>query len=136
MYRRWQDILEKDFIDNNKWLIMNCTLEEYKLKCWNGGVFRSEPTDEVINEYAKYNNLELEIAKKYFNRYCSNGCLNKRKNPLKIKDKSVLGMNMKYFGRNVEKFKCKKCLMKEYEWTIEDWNQRVKDFKTQGCVLF
>lgn len=136
MYERWQNILKKDFIHNNKWLIMNCTIQEYCSKAWSGGVFRSEPTDEVIQEYATYNNLDFDVAKKYFNRYCMNGCLNKRKQPLKIKDKSTLGMNMKMFGRQIEKFKCKKCLMKEFGWTIDDWNNQVEDFKRQGCKLF
>ena len=136
MYERWQSILKEDFLKNNKWLIMNCTVKEYLQQAWNGGVFRTEPTEEVIQEYSIHNNLDFKTGRQYFSRVCSNGCLNRKQNPLKIKDKSVLGMNMKYFGRNVEKFKCKKCLMKEYGWTIEDWNQRVKDFKTQGCVLF
>lgn len=136
MYNRWQNILRKDFITNNKWLIMNCTINEYCSKGWNGGVFREEATEEVIKEYAKFNNLEFEIAKKYFNRYCSNGCLNNKKSPLKIKDKSVLGMNMKLFGRNTEKFMCKKCLMKQYQWTQADYDNMIEAFKLQGCSLF
>ena len=51
MYERWQNILKDDFIKNNKWLIMNCTLEEYIQQAWNGGVFRDKPTEEVITEY-------------------------------------------------------------------------------------
>ena len=136
MYKRWQNILKEDFVKNNKWLIMNCTLKEYCQQAWNGGVFRKEPTEEVIEEYATYNDLDIEIAKKYFNRYCMNGCLNHRKEPKKIKNKDVLGMNMKLFGRNIEKFKCKKCLMKEMNWIDKDWNEQVEDFKLQGCKLF
>jgi len=136
LFNRWRNILKEDFIKNNKWLIMNCTIEEYVSKAWNGGVYRVEPTAEVIQEYATYNNLDINIAMKYFNRYCTNGCLNKRHQPLKIKDKETLGMNMKYFGRNIEKFKCKKCLMQEFKWTDEDWNKQIEDFKSQGCKLF
>lgn len=80
--------------------------------------------------------IKKNRGRKYFNRYCSNGCLNKRHEPQKIKSKDVLGMNMKLFGRNIEKFKCKKCLMKELGWTKEDWNSQVEDFKMQGCKLF
>lgn len=36
MYRRWYEILEDDFIKNNKWITMNCTKKEYH-NCWNGG---------------------------------------------------------------------------------------------------
>lgn len=136
MYQRWRDILRKDFIDNNKWLIMNCTIQEYVQKAWNGGVYRTEPTDDVIQEYAIYNDLDFKVAKKYFNRYCMNGCLNKRHKPQKIKDKETLGMNMKMFGRQTEKFKCKKCLIKEFGWTKDDWNNYVDDFKRLGCKLF
>lgn len=135
-FERWRNTLKEDFIKNNKWLIMNCTIDEYIKGAWTGGVFRIEPTEEVIKEYAAHNNLDYIIARKYFNRHCMNGCLNKRRQPLKIKDKEVLGMNMKMFGRNIDKFQCKKCLMKEFDWTQEDWNNRVKGFKIQGCLLF
>ena len=32
--------------------------------------------------------------------------------------------------------KCKKCLMKEMNWTKENWNEQVESFKLQGCKLF
>lgn len=73
LFNRWREILRNDFINNNKWLIMNCTIEEYVTKAWTGGAFRSEPTKEVIQEYAVYSGLDLDVARKYFNRYCSNG---------------------------------------------------------------
>lgn len=136
MFERWRNILNEDFIKNNKWLIMNCTLEEYVQQAWNGGVFRNEPTEEVIQEYALHNDLDLEVAKKYFNKYCNNGCLNKRKNPMKIKDKNTLAMNMKLYGRQLEKFQCKECLMKEFKWNKEDWDNKVAEFKERGCKLF
>lgn len=136
LFNRWRSILRNDFINNNKWLIMNCTIEEYVTKAWTGGVFRPEPTEEVIQEYATYSGIETDVAKKYFNRYCSNGCINKRRQPLRIKDKNALAMNMKMFGRDIEKFKCKKCLMKEFGWTQEQWNKQVNEFKNQGCRLF
>jgi hypothetical protein len=128
MYVRWHDILDKDFVNNNKALIMNCTQEEYHL-CWNGGTYRDEPTDEVINEFATMNNLNIDIAKKYFNHSCCE--CGKR-----IKSKEVLAMNMKYFGRQTNKFYCKKDLMKILGLSKEEWEQRVKDFKQQGCQLF
>ena len=136
LHQRWRDILKADFTINNKWLIMNCTVDEYINKGWNGGVFRPEPTVEVIDEYTEVSGLNRDVAEKYFNKYCSNGCLNKRHQPRKIKDKETLAMNMKLFGRNTNKFLCKKCLMKEYEWNNNDWNALVEDFKCQGCKLF
>jgi phosphoadenosine phosphosulfate reductase len=136
MRKRWEDKLKKDFIDNKKWIVMNCTINEYINSAWNGGTYRNSPTKEVIEEYASYNDLEINVAEKYFNKVCHNGCKNKKGEPLKIKDKSVLGMNMKLFGRQIEKFKCKKCLMKEFGWTNDDWDNKVAEFKNQGCKLF
>lgn len=136
LFDRWRVILRNDFIKNNKWLIMNCTIDEYVTKAWTGGVYRSEPTEEVIAEYAEYSGIDVSIAKNYFNRHCSNGCKNNRGQPLKIKDKNALAMNMKYFGRHIEIFKCKKCLMKEFGWSKEDWDSKVESFKRQGCQLF
>ena len=135
-FTRWREIVRKDFVDNNKWLIMNCTIEEYVTKAWTGGVYRPEPTEEVIQEYAEHSGLDVEVARKYFNRYCMNGCKNKRGQPLKIKDKNALAMNMKLFGRQVESFKCKRCLMKEFGWSDEDWQDKIAAFKRQGCQLF
>lgn len=136
MFDRWRNILKEHFISNNQWLILNCTIDEYITKAWNGGIYREEPTEEVIQEYATYNNLDLEIARKYFNKYCINGCLNRRNKVQKIKHKDVIGMNMKLYGRQIEKFQCKNCLMKEFGWTKEDWNSKVAEFKEQGCKLF
>jgi len=76
------------------------------------------------------------VAEKYFVRYCMNGCKNKRGNILAVKDLDVLAMNMKMFGRNINQFKCKKCLMKEFGWTKEDFQQQVQEFKNSGCRLF
>jgi hypothetical protein len=45
-------------------------------------------------------------------------------------------MNLKIHGRQVNKFYCKKCLMKEFDWTKEDWDKQVEAFKAQGCALF
>ena len=136
LYNRWQQRLEKDFKDNYKWLIMNCTLKEYLQEAWNGGTFRAEPTTEVIQEFADYKGIPYDIAKKYFQRVCSNSCLNKRGKVATIKNKDVLAMNMKMFGRQTEQFSCKKCLMKEFGWTKENWDNRVEEFKRMGCELF
>ena len=128
-YQRWRNILREDFLENKKWIVMNCTLNEYLTQAWNGGTFRNEPTQEVIEEFAKYNDLDINIAAQYFNKECCN--CNKR-----IKHKEVLSMNMKMHGRNTNKFFCKKCLMKEFDWTSEDWNKQILTFKSQGCALF
>ena len=136
MRERLEKILEEDFIKNNKWLILNCTLDEYVNQAWNGGVFREEPTQEVINEYAKYNNLDVDVAKQYFNKYCNNGCKSQSGKLKRIKSKEVLAMNLKYHGRTTNKFYCKKCLMSMYNMDEEKWNSEIERFKQSGCDLF
>lgn len=136
MRKRWEDILRDDFISNSKWLVLNCTLDEYINQAWNGGVFREEPTEEVVKEYAEFSHLDENIARQYFNKYCANGCKTQSGKPKKIKEKNVLSMNMKYHGRNVNKFYCKKCLMKMLDMDEEKWNSEIQRFKDQGCALF
>lgn len=136
MRNRWENILREDFISNSKWLIMNCTVDEYINQAWNGGVFRDEPTKGVIEEYAKYSNLDEKIAAQYFNKYCDNGCKSQSGKLKRIKAKDVIGMNLKYHGRNINKFYCKKCLMKMYNLDEEKWNKQVESFKQSGCDLF
>ena len=128
MYNRWQEIVKQDFIKNNKWIIMNCTLKEY-MTAWSGGTVRNEPTEEVIKEFADYNNLDIEVAKKYFNKSCKN--CNKR-----VKSKEVLAMNMKFLGRNTTTFMCKKHLKEFLNIDDVQWNKYVEDFKCNGCSLF
>ena len=129
MRERWENILRDNFISDKKWIILNCTLNEYINQAWNGGVFRDEPTDKVIEEFAQYNSLDKVIAANYFNKNCE-------KCGTKIKDKNVLSMNMKMHGRNTSKYYCKKCLMNEFRWSDKDWNKQIDKFKNQGCALF
>ena len=132
MRDRWENILKEDFIKNKKWIIMNCTLDEYINQAWNSGVFRDEPTDEVIQEFAEYNGLDVgdtKVARQYFNKYCDE--CEKR-----IKDKTTLAMNMKFHGRNTTKFLCKKCFKKLYQMDDDKWNMYVESFKRDGCALF
>ena len=136
MRKRWEDILRDDFINNSKWLVLNCTLDEYINQAWNGGVFREEPTEEVIKEYAEYSGIDESLAEQYFNKYCANGCKTQSGKQRKIKDKEILAMNMKLHGRNISKFMCKKCLMNMHNMTKDDWDMQVAEFKKQGCDLF
>lgn len=139
MRARWEDILRDDFIKNKKWIVDNCTIEEYVYKAWNSGVFREEPTKEVIREFAQYNGLDIgdtKVAAQYFNKYCSNGCKSKSGKLKKIKDRDTISMNMKFHGREIDKFLCKKCFMKLYEMDEVKWNWWIERFKQDGCALF
>lgn len=127
-YERWQKILKDDFINNYKWTRMNCTIDEYKT-CWNGGLKREEPVEEVIKEFAKYKGVDYEIAKKYFNHECK-AC------GKKVNKKDDIAMNMKFNGRNVNTYYCKKHLMELLGISKQQWDVYIKDFKKQGCDLF
>ena len=45
-------------------------------------------------------------------------------------------MNMKFHGRNIDKFLCKKCFMKLYNMDEKRWNKYIEQFKQSGCTLF
>lgn len=126
MHKRWHDILDEDFVKNDKWVIMNCTKEEYHL-CWNGTVYREEPTEEVIAEFAEHKGIDIEIARKYFNKVCHCG--------KKVK-KDEVALSMKYFGRNTTKFMCYKHLSESLGVSRKELKERVQDFKRDGCSLF
>lgn len=128
MYERWQDILKKDFTDNTKWTRLNCTAKEYHT-CWNGGLLRPEPTQEVIQELADHKGIEFNVAEKYFNHTC------------KVCDKKVnknneIAMNLKLLGRGVNEYYCKKHLIQFLEIDKTQWDAYIKDFKRAGCDLF
>ena len=128
LFQRWRNILIEDFRKNNKDLVLNCTEQEY-LTCWNGGIYRDEPTKEVIQQFCDRNELEYSIGQSFFGHKCE--CCGK-----KIKTKEVIGMNMKLNGRNTNKFYCKKHLMEMFNMTKEKWEDYVKDFKSRDCKLF
>lgn len=136
MRSKWESILRNDFINNSKWLSLNCTIEEYINKAWNGGVYREDPTEEVIKEYSESCGIDEVVAKQYFNKYCANGCRSQSGKRKKIKDKNVLSMNLKYHGRAINRFYCKKCLMAMHDMNEEKWDLEIKRFRDQGCELF
>lgn len=128
-YDRFHKIIDRDFVEGEKWTRMNCTKEEYHMN-WNGGLVREEPTEEVIKEFQEYKGFDsYDLAKQYFEKKCCN-C------GKKVSKKNEAAMNLKLFGRNINKFYCKKCLMKEMEWTKEQWDKEIDKFKQQGCSLF
>lgn len=127
LYNRFHKMLEEDFVNNKKAPTMNCTLKEYHLT-WNGGRVRNEANEEIIKEFSEQQNLDYEIAKKYFNKKCC--CCNK-----KLK-KNDIALSMKYYGRHINKFKCMKCLSEDLGVTQKVLKEKIKDFKQMGCELF
>lgn len=127
LYNRWHNILKEDFINNKKASVMNCTLKEYHNN-WNGGVVHEEANEEVICEFSEQQGLDINISRKYFNKKCT--CCDK-----KLK-KNDIALSMKFYGRQIEKFKCLKCMSIELGTTQKDLKERVKEFKKDGCDLF
>ena len=128
-YERWHKILQEDFLKNSRWQQLNCTVKEYH-SCWNGGLLRTTPTNEVIKELMDYKGLsDYHVAEQFFNKTCCKCGKNIRQN-------NVLAMNMKSLGRNTSTFYCKKCFKREFNLSKEKWNEQVDGFKAQGCELF
>lgn len=129
MYNRWHNIIEKKFIDNQRWTKLNCTIAEYH-SCWNGGLLRKEPTEEVISEFMEYKNLDnRDIALKYFNKNCKVCGKN-------IRQSEIIAMNLKLIGRGINEFYCKKHFKEFYNISEEKFLEMIDDFKSQNCNLF
>ena len=44
--------------------------------------------------------------------------------------------NLKMLGRNIDKFMCKKCLIKFLDINEDRWDKYIEEFKATGCNLF
>lgn len=51
-------------------------------------------------------------------------------------EKDTIALNRKLLGRNIDKFYCLECLANYLEVTIEELNEKLEEFKDQGCTLF
>lgn len=129
-YNRWHNILRKSFIQENRWIKLNCTINEYDNGAWSGGIVRPEPTEEVITEFMEHKGLDnYNTALQYFNKTCKVCGNNVRQN-------DVLAMNLKLLGRSTSLIYCKKHLKELNNMSNDDWDNMVADFKQQGCALF
>ena len=128
MRKRWLDILRTYFINNKKWAALNCTIEEFLQKGWNGyGIYRDEPTEEVIDEMQQYTGItDKETVMKYFNNTC-NKCGKRLK-------KDEIALSMKFFNNNT--FYCYDCMSKGTGLSKKELKETAKGFKNNGCVLF
>ena len=50
--------------------------------------------------------------------------------------KNDIALSMKFYGRQIEKFKCIKCLAEDLGVTQKHLRERAKEFKQTGCDLF
>lgn len=53
-----------------------------------------------------------------------------------ILDKNALGINKKMLGSNVKTYYCMECLADYLDTTVEDLNEKIEEFKEEGCKLF
>jgi hypothetical protein len=117
-------------VQEQRWTKLNCTVAEYVKDGWNGGLYRTEPTEEVVEEFMLYKGLtDYNVALQYFNKTCE--CCGRN-----VRQNEVLAMNLKLLGRNTSKIYCKKHLKEMLGMSNEEWNSAVEDFKRQGCALF
>jgi len=50
--------------------------------------------------------------------------------------KNEVGLNKKLIGQKVHKFHCIKCLASHFEVSVKELEERIEEFKEEGCVLF
>ena len=51
-------------------------------------------------------------------------------------DKDTIALNKKLLGKNIENFYCMDCLADYLNTTIEDLQDKIEEFKEEGCTLF
>ena len=53
-----------------------------------------------------------------------------------ILEKNTLGINKKLLGENIINFYCMNCVADYLEGTVDDLNEKIEEFKDEGCKLF
>ncbi len=51
-------------------------------------------------------------------------------------DKDAVGLNKKLLDKNISRFMCVECLAAHLDVSVEDLNEKIHEFKEQGCTLF
>ncbi len=55
---------------------------------------------------------------------------------VKIEKNDTLGINKKLLGKDVKNYFCMECLADYLTVTVEDLEDKIEEFKDQGCTLF
>lgn len=50
--------------------------------------------------------------------------------------KNAVGLNKKLLGSGVKNYYCIDCLASYLDTTVEDLNDKIEEFKDEGCKLF
>lgn len=53
-----------------------------------------------------------------------------------ILDKNTLGLNKKLLGEDICNFYCMECLADYLDVTVEELQDKIEQFKAEGCKLF
>ena len=53
-----------------------------------------------------------------------------------ITTRDTIGINKKLLGKNVKRFYCMSCLADHLGTTVEDLNEKIEEFKEDGCKMF
>lgn len=51
-------------------------------------------------------------------------------------DKNTIGINKKLLGKDITNFYCMNCLADYLECTVDDLNDKIGEFKDEGCTFF
>ena len=122
---KYKEVID-GYIRQNKWIMTNLSINEYINR--KDDNYPSAPSRECVEEFAKYNGLDIGVAERFFNRHCT--LCGK-----KIDVKPEIGMNMKFSGEDTTEILCKECFKKEYIFTDKEYEDRVRIFKIKKCTL-
>lgn len=53
-----------------------------------------------------------------------------------ILTKDTIGLNKKLLGKKIDKFYCLECLADFLGCTVQDLEDKIEEFKEEGCELF
>ena len=51
-------------------------------------------------------------------------------------DRDTIGINQKLLGRKIDNYYCMECLADYLECTVEELQEKIEEFKADGCGLF
>jgi hypothetical protein len=51
-------------------------------------------------------------------------------------NKDTIGINKKLLGTNIKQFYCMNCLADYLDTTVEELQDKIEEFKEEGCTLF
>lgn len=51
-------------------------------------------------------------------------------------DRNTVGINKKLLGKGQVQFYCMDCLAEFLDTTVEDLEEKIEEFKEEGCTLF